>query len=186
MRRAVIILLGVSIATVLFFLFNSDPPEAVIRASLHDMASLVEKFPGESNAPIDEESLQGQFNLVGHARAGLAFADYTMDAACIELAPQLNVTTSRTALAGLIGRIRASVSSLDVELGAIDVDVREDGLSAHSRFEAHIIGTYRGTQKVYDFHYEVDWILQDGDWLMERCQVAMLPNTSQQNDSSGK
>src|SRR5690606_24328649 len=130
---------------------NDD--EKRIRKNFAEMVELARKESGENT-----------FVTIGNSRA---IMQYIAEHPRIDLGSPLPLITDRDELEGIILQVRQQASSIDIRIVKDDLVVSENGRTARMDVEAEGRGSYFGENSRERRQVSIEWIKQDGDWLVQ-------------------
>lgn len=144
-----------------YFYFWGDEDEAIINRNLARLVELAQKNGDES-----------PFVTLGQSRDAMKF---------IAQEPQINVgrplplITDREELEGSLIQVRQSLQELSVRIIRKDLVVAEDGQTAQMELEAEGIANYSGERRRDRREFSIEWVKEDGDWLIRTVSLEGSP-----------
>lgn len=149
---------GLLLIAVLAWLWHSrDDMESVINRRLDEAVVLVERTGDES-----------PFLVIGQARE---LVNYLAAEPVVSVGSPFPELRDRQELVALVAQARQTVNRLTVRVYDRRVEVYDDGRSAVMEFVAVVTATYGGEQRRENRHLRLEWILEEGEWVVAKAEL---------------
>lgn len=138
-------------------MMGGDDAESAINKQLDELEELISKTGDES-----------QFEVLGKAKKA---SGYVIENPYLEVLPGYSVVGDREALTGMLASLRGRATTADVDFSGRQITINDSGNSALVNLTVSARAEGFGDDGKHRAKYRMEWVEQDGDWLIARVEL---------------